>query len=276
MKDPKVKIFVAAHKPAELLGDECYQFIQVGASLHPNIAINNAVKDNDNIDNISNRNDIYCELTGLYHIWKNIHNVDYVGLVHYRRYLAHKKVALNPHKVILSEQEIVEYMQLYDVIVSNKSKKQGERSGYFRIKEDIPEFCFYRFVKPAIIQLYPEYLEEFEKEFYINRLCAGNIMICSKQLFDDYCEWLFNILFLVEKQLDESSFGIAPRELGYFSEYLMNVWIRKNKLNVLYKPVLFIEDRSKWTRKLRLYMNLCGLEKFSSLLDNIYSKVKTK
>ena len=100
MKDPKVKIFVAAHKPAELLGDECYQFIHVGASLHPNIAINNAVKDNDNIDNISNRNGIYCELTGLYHIWKNIHNVDYVGLVHYRRYLAHKKVALNPHKFI--------------------------------------------------------------------------------------------------------------------------------------------------------------------------------
>ena len=107
-------------------------------------------------------------------------------------------------------------------------------------------------------------------------MCAGNIIICSKQLFDDYCEWLFNILFLVEKQLDESSFGIAPRELGYFSEYLMNVWIRKNKLNVLYKPVLFIEDTSKWTRKLRLFMNLCGLEKFSSLLDNIYFKVKTK
>ena len=39
----------------------------------------------DTSDNISDRNDGYCELTGFYWIWKNV-KADYLGLVHYRRY----------------------------------------------------------------------------------------------------------------------------------------------------------------------------------------------
>lgn len=43
----------------------------------------------DTADNISDKNDGYCELTGFYWIWKNV-KADYLGLVHYRRYFTHK------------------------------------------------------------------------------------------------------------------------------------------------------------------------------------------
>ena len=39
-----------------------------------------------NGNNISYKNKNYCELTGLYEIWKN-YNDEFVGLAHYRRYL---------------------------------------------------------------------------------------------------------------------------------------------------------------------------------------------
>ena len=31
----------------------------------------------------------YCELTGIYWAWKNL-DADYIGLVHYRRYISNK------------------------------------------------------------------------------------------------------------------------------------------------------------------------------------------
>lgn len=58
----------------------------LGASL--NEAIVSDYRDNSLI-NISNKNKIYCELTGLYWIWKNygLETIEWIGLSHYRRYL---------------------------------------------------------------------------------------------------------------------------------------------------------------------------------------------
>ena len=270
----KINIYVAVHKPATLYGDSCYRFIHVGADLHPEVYIDGALKDNGNSDNISVKNDIYCELTGLYYLWKHVNDIEYIGFVHYRRFLAHKQFALQPNNVILTEQDYLNLLNKVDVVLTPPTKKYGERCGYFTIKEDIPEFCFYRLVKPSIARLFPEYLEAFEQEFITPTMSYGNIMACKKTLFNEYCEWLFAILFDVEQNLRNSPFNVSAREMGYFSEYLLNVWIRKKQLTVSYKPVCFINKRETLIDKTRIYMQAMGLQFIVAGAEKIYAKLR--
>lgn len=75
-------------KKYRLPDDDIYIPIQVGAKVIDNNT--GYVKDDTGIS-ISEKNPYFCELTGLYWIWKNI-DADYYGLVHYRRYFKKKYV----------------------------------------------------------------------------------------------------------------------------------------------------------------------------------------
>ena len=60
------------------------KIIQVGAALTDKRVSENVLVDCEG-DNISDRNQQYCELTGIYWLWKHA-NDDYIGLAHYRRH----------------------------------------------------------------------------------------------------------------------------------------------------------------------------------------------
>ena len=78
-----IKIFICAHKEVPLPQHPYFLPIQAGAALHD--AISGYQSDNEG-DNISIKNPHFCELTCHYWAWKNLKNVDIVGLNHYRRY----------------------------------------------------------------------------------------------------------------------------------------------------------------------------------------------
>ena len=63
-----IKVIVAAHKKYEMPKDKMYVPVQVGAEGKKDIGY---TKDNTG-DNISSKNSMYCELTGLYWAWKNL------------------------------------------------------------------------------------------------------------------------------------------------------------------------------------------------------------
>ena len=68
------------------------------------------------------------------------------------------------------------------------------------------------------------------------------MMFCKKELFDDYCEWLFSILFELEKHVDLELLNDYQKRLyGFLSERLLNVWVRHNKLVIENLPVINIE-----------------------------------
>ena len=77
------KIIVCCHKQDIMANQEPYFPVHVGKALSD---AKLGIQPDDEGKNISAKNRSYCELTGLYWAWKNLKNVDVVGLCHYRRY----------------------------------------------------------------------------------------------------------------------------------------------------------------------------------------------
>lgn len=206
-------------------------------------------------DNISVKNANYCELTGLYWAWKNL-KCDYIGLCHYRRYFAGKNIHGNDVEkkkaAILKWQDYEKLLQEYDVILPVKRNYYIEtvRSQYEHAhnKNDLDE------VEKIIAELYPEYSKAFTKVMNRTKLHILNMFVMKKQLFDEYCCWLFSILFELEKRIDISGYNqYEARLFGFISERLLNVWLEKQQLKVKEVPVMNLE-KVNWVNKIYKFL----------------------
>ena len=114
MKQANVRILVMTHRPYAMPDGELYLPLHLGAAGHADLGLQR----DDTGDNISALNPYYSELTGLYWAWRNLDN-DYVGLVHYRRYLAGQQtfVANGKRHKILSADEVAKLLTTVDVIL---------------------------------------------------------------------------------------------------------------------------------------------------------------
>jgi hypothetical protein len=62
-------------------------------------------------------------------------------------------------------------------------------------------------------------------------------------LFDKYMNWLFTILFELEKRSDiNMADKYRKRVCAFMAERLQTVWIEKNKLKVKELPVLYFKN----------------------------------
>lgn len=242
-----IKILVATHKKYWMPADDVYLPLHVGREGKGDLGY---LGDNT-WDNISVKNSNYCELTGLYWAWKNL-KCDYIGLCHYRRYFANKNLHTeNKEKkkaVILHRTDYEKLLQEYDVIVPVKRNYYIEtvRSQYEHAhnKRDLDE------AERIIQELYPEYNEAFTKVMCRTKLHILNMFIMKKQCFDEYCRWLFSILFELEKRIDISGYNqYEARVFGFISERLLNVWLEKRKLKIKEMPVVFLE-KQEWVSKI--------------------------
>lgn len=66
-------------------------------------------------DNIDFLNPWYCELTGLYYLWKHVDD-DIVGLEHYRRYFVQNNHIITKEEIetILKDHDIIMYKWQHD------------------------------------------------------------------------------------------------------------------------------------------------------------------
>ena len=81
-----------------------------------------------------------------------------------------------------------------------------------------------------------------------------NIFVMKQEIFDAYCNWLFTILFELEKKLDISSYdNYNQRIFGFVSELLLDVYLLQNNLSYKELPVLFMENEH-WVRKLFAFL----------------------
>lgn len=233
----KIKVYVAAHKKYEKLRSDIYVPLHVGSAFGNDLGFQ---KDNEK-DNISNKNKNYCELTGIYWIWKNV-KTDITGLVHYRRYF-YKSIFSNKDKNILFKEDILNYLKEYDVIVSKKSVVPFGSVEKYYAKHHYQKD--YDILREVIYELTPDYKEAFDKVSKSNYYYNLNMMICNKKIFDKYANWLFKILFEVEKRVDITNYSDYDKRIfGFLSEIMLRIWLVKNnyklkECNVYNKEVGF-------------------------------------
>ena len=226
-----VKIVIATHKKYKMPQDSVYLPVHVGAEGKKDSDGNpldlGYVKDNTG-DNISNKNSSFCELTALYWAWKNLDS-EYIGLAHYRRHFSVSRKSKDPFDNILKENEIEDILKNNSVIVPRKRKYYIETlySHYSHT-----HYSQHLDVTREIIdEKFHDYLSSYDK--VINRTYGFmfNMMILRKDLLDLYCTWLFDILFELEKRIDQpelSSFqgrfyGRGVRRL--YSEIKGGCWV---------------------------------------------------
>ena len=239
-------IYIATHKKFNVPNLNGYCALQVGAEGKEKYGYLR-----DNIGNhISGKNANYCELTGLYWIWKNTDD-SYKGLVHYRRYFGRNNLS-NKISDICSYEYLLNFLKSVDIVLPYVE--------YFKqnAKEEILLHCCTEEIFDKLRQIietkYPDYIETYDRYFNENKASLFNMLFCKREIFDAYCEWLFSILFVLEKQVDLAKLNTYQQRLyGFLSERLLNVWVIKNKLVVKHLPVIHMElpvfDRIRLVRR---------------------------
>ncbi len=246
----KVIIYIAAHKPFKLPTREpCYHILQVGAA---NATARFGEYVDDAGDNISALNPIYCELTGYYWMFKNAEDCDYIGLMHYRRFLGKKKYAFDSNDNILSEREIVDLMKDADFLVPTPLTKKNELNSLYTSDKALAQDRSYGLIRRAMTDLCPEYLDDLRHVFQASTMFFGNILVASRSNFQEYVEWLFRLEDRIVALIRQDGGDVLPRELGYFSEWLLNVYLEHHKqFRTVHLPVHFTEKQNdlKYTAK---------------------------
>lgn len=246
-----VKIYVFFHKKNNLINSEYYHNVGLGG-FGEGMCSNDA----QNFDNISNKNKHYCELTGIYHIWRNSEKPPILGTAHYRRYLnvlplssvnSNGYLNLNWDQAsrILNhpnqKNRVNKLLKEYDIIVPKS----------FFLNEGLAKH--YQDVHANVG--WPEFLRELDRLYGPSAHCLrndkrafwGNIFISKRDLFDEYCDQLFSVIDSVY-----SSVGV-PIEIrgaryqpyrypGYLAERFLTAFINSNRLRYYEADLLQISD----------------------------------
>jgi hypothetical protein len=222
------RIYIAAHKAFTPPVGSPYIPLHVGKSGKEPLGFTG----DDTGENISKKNASYCELTGIYWMWKNV-SCDIIGLCHYRRYFTRAGQ-------ILSQADIEEVLAIYDLILGTSSRTPAATvSAHYG---GIHYAGDWQICRQTLSDMYPDALDAFDLMANANLMNLGNMMICRKELFDRYCSWLFPLLAQVEQKTDISNYDpFQARLYGYLAERLLRVWVLTQTLSVREETITQIE-----------------------------------
>ena len=225
-------IFLPIHTGREISTDKEKQFFE-------------KILGDNTSDNISNKNKEYCELTAIYWAWKNyeeIGNPDYIGIMSSKRLLNinNNNIFEIPgmnnetiNSIGYFNNNIEMLLKKYDIFLpeiynvhpeSIDSHIMNSYSFYKRnhISEDLDN----------IINIINSEHKEYELDMnnYLNdtKSMFFHFFVMKKEIFFQYCEWLFSILFKYEtmrgdrREIEE----YQNRDIKYLSKILLNIFIR--------------------------------------------------
>lgn len=255
-----VQIFISYKDEHRRICSDILKPIQTGCALADHM-YDGMLRDNAG-ENISHLNPIYNELTAQYWVWKNytkIGNPNYVGFMHYRRHLLFNTdknlpkerwiCAQSPFfRYSYMDEDYMEYLDtehIYQAIEGVDCvlpKVLDYRNFVFKnLIDDYRNLGqqsldhFYSLFD-IIKALYPTYREVADKVRNGSRKYVANMFVMSKQLFFEYCEFLFAIEEEILSQIDFSNMSRqAMRVGGYLGELLLTVFVEQKKVEGKYK-----------------------------------------
>ena len=274
-------IGVAFHKKYFSYEDDIITPIYVGAKINKeNLKY---LKDSTG-DNISEKNENFCELTGMYWIWKNV-DADFYGMMHYRRYLSFEdrleykikriiyvfsrlfylnsiinmldmkelfQIKICEEEIIRKEimkvsKNIINKIQKYDIFLPKKEifkKSVYEQYKNVHIVEHLDKLL--EIIASEYPEIYPYYERKIKKG---NKIYPLNMFIMKKKYFFEYSEFIFDVLFKLEKKIKIPLDTYQKRVFGFLSERMMLPFIEylKDKKNVRVKEgiVLYLNRKEK-------------------------------
>lgn len=248
MEKKRIKLLVCYHKKDFVVSSEPYMPIHVGKALSP---LDLGIQGDDTGDNISLKNGSYCELTGMYWAWKNLKDVDIIGLCHYRRFfdfhgqagrLSDFKTFRDVEGLDLSMPESIAG-RLRDGVAIAPNKR-------YYITDLYHDYCFchisedLKTLSRVIKRLTPDYWPAFNKVMWeSNGMSHFNMFIMTWSDFDLYCSWLFKVLGQVEQETDISLYKNGQERIyGFMGERLLNVFIEARRMKIIHRPVILIDD----------------------------------
>lgn len=242
-----IKIIIATHKKYHMPKDSLYFPVRVGSSLNKE---DFGYQHDDIGDNISEKNPYFCELTALYWGWKNL-DVDYMGLVHYRRHFCLHRGKWK-FASILSSEEAETLCSEYDVILPKRRNYVIETlASHYKHTHDIEHL---ELTREIIRGNCPEYLQAFDKVMKRTWAHMFNMCIMRKDLLNNYCTWMFSILFDLEKEVDTKNLSAFDARLyGRVSELLLDIWIEHNQIK--YKEIGYVQmGDENWGSKIKGFL----------------------
>ena len=249
-----IKIIVATHKKYQMPDDPMYIPLQVGAEGKEDLGY---TKDNTG-DNISSKNKNYCELTGLYYMWKNMVS-DYKGLVHYRRHFISSDAKGDKTDRIIKKEELEIILKETDIIVPKKRHYYIETNysqyahAHHHVDLDV--------TRNIIEEKYPDYIPSFDKVMKKTYGHRFNMFVMKSEKLDEYLTWMFDILFELEKRIDISGYSANDsRIFGFVSERLLDVWLDKTGYDYKEQPYAFMEKQNWIIKGSRFLLRKIGIK----------------
>ena len=225
-----IKILVVTHKPYIMPDDvNLYLPIQSGAALSQSLGIQR----DDIGDNISIKNSSYNELCPMYWAWKNL-DCDYIGVCHYRRLFSNTNKSSKNYNDLLSYKTIDNLLCKTNVVLPRKSRFLVPAyyhyvhcmKGYENVhKEDLAN------LRKSICEYDASYLKTYDKIMHSSKLHMFHMCIMKKELYDEYCNFMFSIMAKVE-ELSQNRID-KTRYIGALSEFLLDVWIESQKIEYI-------------------------------------------
>lgn len=242
----EVTIFVATHRQVDATFPDGYVPMQVNCATTGEHW--EGYYHDDFGDNISPKNPFYSELTVLYSAWKNC-SASIKGICHYRRYMNNDSRATfnNRHlcdinalerEVITKENILARFCdENCDVLLVSPAGPYPLTG-----REELEKFCYEEDIAAMIAVIeeqFPEYTQALHRVLASQNLSYFNMLVARAEIFDNYCEWLFDVLEKVEARCDISRYDTQHKRLyGYLSEVLLNVYFEKHPVSKQYVGIV--------------------------------------